>query len=227
VVSPSARLEVLRPRTERLPDGTVVELRDAAEIRVDYAGTLRRVALLRGEAFFEVAHDAARPFVVTAAGVDVRAVGTAFAVRHEAKDIAVLVTEGRVRVSKQDAPVAAPSAADTAVVLGTGQQVVVSAERFDAAMIPLAVAADERDVALAWRVPRLELRGTPLAEVIAAFNGQPGAPRLRLAEPGLGPLPLSGVLRADNVGVLYRLLETSYHLEAVDLGTETVIRRKR
>ena len=54
--------------------------------------------LVRGEAHFVVAADASRPFVVSAGAVSVRAVGTEFVVRYSAREIGVLVTEGRVAV---------------------------------------------------------------------------------------------------------------------------------
>lgn len=232
VVPSAPRLEILRPRTERLPDGTTLELRDGAEFRADFSGGPRRVALAQGEVFFAIAHDAARPFVVTAAGIDIQAVGTAFSVRRDAESVVVVVAEGRVRVG---APVGkepsmssdAASAATADIYLGAGQKLVWPATLSAAAPVVEELSPEQREAAMAWRVPRLELRETPLADVIAAFNVQPGSPRLRLADPALGRLPLSGVLRADNVGVLCRLLEDSYGLEAAPSETDTIIRRKR
>ena len=64
-----------------LPDGSRVELKDGSKIVVQYSGTERRVKLTGGEAQFSVWKDASRPFIVEAAGVAVRAVGTVFSVR--------------------------------------------------------------------------------------------------------------------------------------------------
>jgi transmembrane sensor len=79
-----------------LPDGSRVELKDGSEVVVQYSASERRVKLTGGEAHFTVWKDKTRPFIVNAAGVEVRAVGTAFNVRLEAKSVEVLVTEGRV-----------------------------------------------------------------------------------------------------------------------------------
>jgi transmembrane sensor len=89
---------VVRPETRHLPDGSVVELRPGADLFVDYAGQFRRVWLKRGEAYFKVAKDPGRPFLVSAGGMEVRAVGTAFSVQLAGERIDVLVTGGRVAV---------------------------------------------------------------------------------------------------------------------------------
>src|SRR6185312_8533669 len=91
---------ISQPERKTLVDGSVVELRDTAEIAVDYAGPLRRVTLRRGEALFQVAKNPARPFVVKAGGLEVRAVGTAFSVQIDGAAVDVLVTEGRVSVNQ-------------------------------------------------------------------------------------------------------------------------------
>lgn len=104
----------LGPATRVLADGTVVELNDAAIIVADYTATERRVRLERGEAHFTVTKDAARPFTVTAAGVAVRAVGTAFNVRLADSAVEVLVTEGQVRLQPPPAQIAPGVPAHTA-----------------------------------------------------------------------------------------------------------------
>lgn len=230
-----AQLEMARPSKEVLPDGTVMELREGALARVDYTGPLRRVWLLKGEAYFTVASNPERPFVVQASGVAVRAVGTAFAVRLDLADVAVLVTEGRVAVSetagdsprKVESSVLPPSEDRKAVMLGAGQRVVMPVAAFDVEARLEQVSEPERLRDLAWRVPRLELNDTPLAEVIAIFNAQPGSPRLILVDPRMGRLPLSGVLQADNVDVLLRLLEESYGLRSEREGGAVVLRWNR
>ena len=81
-------------------DGSVVDLNTNSEIQVRLSGTKREVRLLRGEGRFQVAHDSARPFTVSAAGAAVRAVGTAFSVRlRESSQVDVLVSEGKVAIA--------------------------------------------------------------------------------------------------------------------------------
>jgi transmembrane sensor len=234
-VSPVAvNAVVLRPETRTLADGSVVELNAGAEIEVDFAGPLRRVALRKGEAHFQVTKDAQRPFVVAAGGVEVRAVGTAFSVELGTKAIEVLVTEGRVAVEKPAQPsvassdAVAPVAASRAT-FGVGKRIVVELIPEIATATPepqvTTVSPAELDEHLAWRVPRLEFSGTLLAHALPMFN-QHGRVRLTLAEPALGRLQLSGVLRADDTESLLRLLEGEFDLKAERRGDAIVLRRR-
>lgn len=87
-----------RNDVRRLPDGSVVELKPGAEIAVNYEAAARHVRLVKGEAFFRVAKDPARPFLVETNGIEVRAVGTAFSVQVQPGAIEVFVKEGAVDV---------------------------------------------------------------------------------------------------------------------------------
>jgi transmembrane sensor len=222
------RAVVSQPERQVLADGSVVELRGDAALTVDFRPELRRVVLARGEAHFAVAKDAARPFVVEAGGVGVRAVGTEFSVQLGAGSVDVLVTEGRVAV----ADAVATAAATTPTFLDAGQRVaiaVVAAASAPAVVQPVAVSPAEIDERLAWRVPRLEFSATPLAEVVALFNAHAGVaprPRLALGDPALASLPLSGRLRADNVSVLLSILESSYGLKAEPGADGTLVLRR-
>lgn len=84
--------------TLTLPDGSVVTLDSETEIRLRQARNERRIDLVGGRAFFRVATDPSRPFIVTAGGKSVRAIGTAFAVSFEHGNMVVTLAEGRVRV---------------------------------------------------------------------------------------------------------------------------------
>jgi len=96
-VAESLQLTPIKERT--LVDGSTIRLNRGAQVAVEFSPAERRVRLERGEAAFEVAKDAARPFVVVAGGVAVRAVGTAFNVRLDSIAVEVLVTAGLVSVA--------------------------------------------------------------------------------------------------------------------------------
>lgn len=66
-----------------LEDGSVVQLNAASAIAVEFTEKRRVIRLLRGEAFFQVAHGADRPFTVMAGTTSVTALGTAFDVRYD------------------------------------------------------------------------------------------------------------------------------------------------
>jgi transmembrane sensor len=96
--SSTLRTAIGEQRTQALPDGSVAQLN--VQSRIDYRVNPRRrdVTLQYGEALFMVRKDASLPFIVHAAGYDVRAVGTAFDVRHRDQSLQVDVLEGTVLV---------------------------------------------------------------------------------------------------------------------------------
>jgi transmembrane sensor len=200
----------LRPHVQTLPDGSTVELNAGAEIAVEFSPGRRGVRLVRGEALFAVAKSPARPFVVSAEGVEVRAVGTAFSVRLGAAAVDVVVTEGRVAVAP---PASATLAAPTAPVLldaGAKATVAASATFETAAAAPavaqLSPAALARE--LDWRERRVEFPDVPLGEALAWFNRQ-NAVQLALAEPALARRRISGVYWTNDPAGFARLLEAS------------------
>jgi transmembrane sensor len=91
--------EIGEHREILLSDGTLLDLNTNSEIEVDYSLERRKVRLIKGEAFFEVAHNTNRPFIVYAGETSVRAVGTAFVVRLMPKKFEVTVTEGKIELS--------------------------------------------------------------------------------------------------------------------------------
>ncbi|MCG4258310.1 FecR domain-containing protein [Acetobacter senegalensis] len=88
-----------KDQTVTLADGTVVTLGAHSAIAVHYRPGTRDVTLLAGEAFFQVKHDATRPFRVTAGAIQARDIGTRFDVRLDPTEIRVGVQDGRVGVS--------------------------------------------------------------------------------------------------------------------------------
>jgi transmembrane sensor len=87
-----------------LPDHSVVELNTQSEIRVGFSAAERRVELIRGEAFFDVAKDPSRPFIVVTDLATARAIGTRFSVYRSQTGTIVTVAEGRVLVRDKQAP---------------------------------------------------------------------------------------------------------------------------
>jgi transmembrane sensor len=222
------------PVRQTLPDGTAVELRGEARIRVAFEPTRRGVVLERGEAHFSVTHDPARPFVVSAGGVEFRAVGTSFAVQLGARAVDLIVTEGRVAVERSGETGSASGQPSLAVVeKGTRLVVALGEEAGRAAPEVDVLSEAELGRRLAWRAPKLEFSGTPLATAIELINRAEvpaGAtrPRLILGDPTLASVRLSGVLRADNVETLLGVLEASHGIKAERRGaTEVVLHRAR
>lgn len=207
----------LRPERQVLPDGSVIELNAGTEIAVDFLPEHRAVRLVSGEAHFTVAKDPARPFVVSAGAVSVRAIGTEFAVRFDATAVDVLVTEGRVAVQRLDAaPAARPGVVEPApAVLEAGMKTIVPIAApitFSLEIRP--VAAAEIRSALAWRTMRVEFTATRLADVLARFNQHNGM-QLALADRSLADLRISGIFWLDDPEGFSRLIEESAGLSAI------------
>lgn len=232
----AAGAAVIEPERRVLPDGSIIELKGNADVRVDFAGMARRVTLVSGEAHFQVAKDTRRPFVVQAGGVEVRAVGTAFSVQLERQQVEVLVTEGRVAVERTAGEIPDSRASQRVTdspaplaVLDAGRRVLVERAAQDGSGSPVVseLTASEIDAHLAWRVPRLDFTRTPLSEAVPLINRHSRV-KLILGDSAVGDVRLSGILQADNLETLLRLLEAEHGVTAEWRGTsEVVLRRAR
>jgi transmembrane sensor len=167
-------------RTLTLADGSVVELAGGSALSASFSKEARRLTLAAGEAFFTVAPDAARPFIVKAGQGRIRALGTAFDVKLSGETVTVTVMEHRVEVS---------TGPDSRVELEQGQQV-----RYVARELQVPHAADLR-VADAWRRGRLVFQDAPLGEVIADLERSRGG-RIVLTDSRLRALPVTAVFDA-------------------------------
>lgn len=225
-------------RIRRLPDGSVVELNAGAEIAVHYEADARRVTLVKGEAFFRVAKDAARPFFVESQGISVRAVGTAFSVQAQATSVEVVVQEGAVDVGRSTAT----TSDNNPIRLGAGQKVVMRALRLRPAMRVPAAAPEvaplppvvenlsEQDLEqrLAWRDTRQEFNGTTLSEAVALLNRQNHV-QIIIKDPAVGRLRVDGYFRTDNPEAFVRIVEGMLEgqLQAEQTDAHAILLRSR
>lgn len=207
-----------------LPDGSLVELKDGSRVDVEFSPEFRRVRL-QGEAHFTVAKDRARPFIVEAGGVAVRAVGTAFNVRLEAGAVDVLVTEGRVSVEPMSAASAGEPAPAPAFVEAR-QRTVVPLAPTAAAPEVVSVTPEQVREALAWQAPRLQFFDTPLGEAVAEFNRRNPAYRLVLRDAELARVRIGGTFRIDNVEGFVRLLEVTLGIRGEAAGNGEIELRR-
>ena len=227
-------------RQETLSDGSVLDLNRGAHVVVQFTAAERRVLLVQGEAQFAVAKNPARPFVVRAGGVEVRAVGTAFNVKLAGPNLEVLVTEGTVHVSQQTVVVtptsmaagaaagSAPSAAPVVLAaLTAGQRTVIPVATVIAPPVVVPASVPEIARLLDWQPRLLDFESTPLAEVVETFNRR-NSLRLVLGDDGLRALPIVASIRSDNVEGFVRLLEGTMGVRADRSSTgEIVLRRAR
>jgi transmembrane sensor len=214
-----------------LPDGSVALLNTDTAIDTAFTAAERRVRIVRGEVFFTVAKDPARPFVVTAGPVAVRAVGTAFNVHRHNGTVEVLVTEGRVRLDEADQRRSLPASAAAqpeAREVAAGERAVVAVPvRAEEAVAKVAavqkVSAVEVRRALAWQERRLEFDEVPLAEIVRQFNRH-NRVQLVIDDPQLAQQRFSGVFRADGQESFLRLLQDDFGVQVTHRGREIVLR---
>ena len=98
LASPVYATAIGEQRSIELSDGSTVILNSKSKVRVRYSKTERLVDLLEGQALFHVAQDSVHPFIVSASGTRVRAVGTQFDVYQRRSSTTVTVLEGRVAI---------------------------------------------------------------------------------------------------------------------------------
>jgi len=179
---------------------------------------------LSGEAHFRVAKNPARPFIVEATGVEVRAIGTAFNVRVDSAAVEVLVTEGKVRI---DEPTRLdPAETSPALILNGGQQTLVAFAPLTPPPFVTNVAPEQIRTALGWQIPRLQFFETPLADAVAEFNRH-NRNRLLLAKGRIGSLPIGGTFRVDNPEGLVRLLEYTLDIRGEPQADGSILLRQR
>lgn len=191
-------------RLIRLTDGSRVRLDTATRVQVAFRGGERRVLLLRGQAFFEVAHDPARPFLVEADGATVRALGTRFDVRRDPEGVQVTLVEGRVRVRR---------GGGEGWTLAPGQQIRVGAKV--ASPAPRAV---EAGAATSWTTGRLVFRGLPLAAAVAEVNRYATRP-VRLEAQAVAATPVTGAFDSGDTDAFVAAVCALYDLRA-DQGAD-------
>lgn len=218
-------------RQETLSDGTVVDLNAGAHVVLQFTPAERRVLLIQGEAQFAVAKNPARPFVVRAGGVDVRAIGTAFNVKLDGAQLEVLVTEGTVHVAQvparaisaesRTAPVRPP--AEVVAKISAGQRSVMPVAPTASALVQPAT-REEIERLLEWQPRLLDFEFTPLSDVVMTFNRR-NRLQLVLNDDDLGTLPIVASIRSDNVEGFVRLLESTMGVEAERRSAHEIVLR--
>jgi transmembrane sensor len=197
-----------------MSDGSKVTLNTDSQIRISVTEQERRVSLGRGEAFFEVAKDPKRPFVVVAGHCRVVAVGTQFSVWREADEVRVVVTEGRVRVERNDAP----TRDDPTTEVSAGS----IAHAGDAGVLVEHKRLGEVEETLGWRRGFLFFHDLPLGEAVAEFNRYNRA-RIVIDSPGIAEIRISGSFRSTNVSGFVHLLRDGFSINVEQRGEQFIL----
>ncbi|HWH59552.1 MAG TPA: FecR domain-containing protein [Terriglobales bacterium] len=196
--------------TIRMADGSLVELNTDTTAHVLDRGDMRKVTLNKGEAYFQVVHNQAKPFVVVVGNRKIVDLGTKFLVRQDASKLQVTVFEGLIRFEpgkSQGAPDGKP------VSLSAGETLVATARNFS---ITKATPPDVTE-ALGWRRGLLVFYRKPLADAASEFNRYNNE-QIVIVGDDLGHLPITGTLAATDPDQFIRMAKNLFglHVEHTD-----------
>jgi len=198
--------------TVPLKDGTRVELNTDTKLRTSISDDHRTVWLDRGEAYFEVAHDASRPFVIYAGSRRITVLGTKFLVHREGEGVEVAVIEGRVRVDPVRQEHAKPA------VLTRGEVAIAKGE---ATLLP-PPSIQKVETELSWRDGMLVFDRSTLADAVAEFNRY-NRRKLVVEGDAAAKVRIGGSFEAENIDAFARLLEQAFGLSVEDQGDQIII----
>jgi transmembrane sensor len=171
-----------------LKDGSHIELNTNTVVRIADGADKRAVWLDRGEAYFEVKHDPARPFVVTAGDHRVTDLGTKFVMRRDDTRLQVAVVEGDVRFNPGGA------SQHRSTILMAGDVAIATADAVVVSKKTTGALAEE----LGWRTGVLVFHHTTLGDAAAEFNRY-NQEKLVVADPHVARLRLGGTFPTGNV----------------------------
>lgn len=197
-------------RTLALSDGSRLTLNTGTRVRTEVDAGTRRVWIDGGEAYFDIAHDAAHPFVVQAGANRITVLGTRFVVRREGDMVKVAVVEGKVRVAR------------------AGQQAVLLAN--DTALADTRLITTSRqspaqlEHLLSWREGRLVIDQLTLAQAAHEFNRY-NRRQLLIADPALSGMVVGGSFAPENIDGFARLLQQGLGLRVESRDDKIIISR--
>ncbi len=189
-----------------LADGSRLTLNTDTALVVRYSDNLRQIELLRGEAYFEVAPNKQRPFVVDGGQATARAVGTAYSVRKHAEELRVVVSEGTVEVGADSAK----------ALVHAAEQAEYRQGRL------LAVALLDNDDALAWRRRQTVFHRQPLTQVLEEVNRYRRG-RIVAVNPQLAERVVNGVFNNGDPDAVLAALITTLEAKALRMPGDLVL----
>lgn len=198
-----------------LPEGSVIHLNTQSQASVEFTDGVRFVSLLSGEAFFDVATDKDRPFVVQTANATVRALGTRFNVRSGPSGSDIAVLEGAVEVKGE------VESDDSAKVfkqtVEKGQLLSYNVERGVTEF-----GTQNVDVLTAWINGRVEFSNVSLAEAVAEINRYQTKP-ITIRDPEIRALNISGSFDIDTTSGFIAALSRMDYIEVVEKKQEIIL----
>ncbi len=210
-----------------LPDGSRVRLGARSRLFVNFTSETRYLVLEGGEAFFDVAKDRERPFVVQAGEVTIRAVGTEFNVRRVMDKTIVAVTEGVVEVRQSLRPddrrprQATSRNASKTIRVAAGEQVSI-----DPAAALVSVKHVDSEAVIGWQEGRLEFVDEPLSMVIDTINRYSHR-EIVITDKAISELRFSGTVSREHIDEWLSALSEIFPVNVRRVGNQTVLISRR
>lgn len=197
-----------------LSDGSRMELNTDTVLRVLLANDRRTIWLDKGEAYFQVKHDAARPFVIYANGRRITDLGTKFLVRNDSGKLEVALLEGSVRLD------AATSEPQAMTVLTSGDDAIAAGNTTSVTREPL------RNVLakLGWQRGVIVFDHTTLADAAAELNRY-NRTKIVIADAAAGAITIDGTFPTNGVAAFAQAARDTFKLHAEESNGEIVISR--
>jgi transmembrane sensor len=193
-----------------LADGSAIELNTDTVLRIDGADH-RKIWLDKGEAYFNIRHDAVHPFVVMANNHRVTDLGTKFFIREDANRLEVALLEGRASLQAVDGK-------EKAQILTPGHLAVATADLTSVTVAPSSVLTGD----LGWRNGVLVFRRMTLADAASEFNRY-NQKKLVVLDPIVANAKIDGTFPANNVEAFLDAVQATLRVHVEDLGNEAVI----
>ncbi|HTO41327.1 MAG TPA: FecR domain-containing protein [Rhizomicrobium sp.] len=201
--------------TVQLTDGSSIELNTNTAIRADVRAGKRYVSIEKGEAYFDIVHDAKSPFIVDVGGHRITDLGTKFVVRDEPGRVEVALLEGRASIAS-----VRPDTQHHEAVLTPGDVAIATADSLSVEQRPKPTLAKE----LSWRHGLLIFDGAPLSDVAAELNRY-STEKIVVAGDGVGKLTIDASVPTNDIRAFTRVAHEVFGLHVQDRGNEIVISR--
>lgn len=198
-----------------LADGSRIELNTQTVLRLSHEANRRIVKLESGQAYFDIKHDPAHPFIVLTGQHRVTDIGTKFEVRTDASKVRVTLFEGSAQFESDDASVTRQNA-----ILVPGDVAVATAASMRIVRKPTQKLLAE----LGWRHGVIVFDHTTLADAAAEFNRY-NHKKLIVTDPKVAKLTIGGTFQTTNTQQLTQLARDIFGLTIEDRGQDVVISR--
>ncbi len=194
-----------------LRDGSTIELNTNTAVRID--ASQRSAILERGEAYFQITHDAEHPFVLKASGHVVTDLGTKFLVRSAGSELTVSLVEGMARIEAATQP-------SQRALLTPGDVAITRGDKIDVRKKQPVIVEE----GLGWRHGVIVFDNTTLADAAAEFNRY-NEVKLVVADPQIARMKIGATFPARDVERFARAAHVLLGVRVSKKGNEVLITR--